>query len=218
MSEKTALKNILEDRVTSKVLADLENPLDPQGLERSEIDNWLASAGQAPFHHQAEREHKGNLSSPVPWRMYKFDAASCRELLTYLNENADAGKICNMLAACDAMVLATWTPDAPSGRLEVDVLFEGTERNMEHVAAASAAVQNLLLLATEANWRTYWSTGGVLRTPQVFDRYGISNSEILLGAIFIYPQDVGDAEIRKGKLCDARGDIGDWSRWAAVKS
>lgn len=215
MSEKTGLKTILANRVTSKVLADLDSPLNPQGLERSEIDNWLASAGQAPFHHQAERTHKGDLSSPVPWRMYKFDAPACRELLTYLNENADAGKICNMLAACDAMVLATWTPDVANNDLKDDVLFEGTERNMEHVAAASAAVQNLLLLATEAGWRTYWSTGGVLRTPQVFDRYGISNSEILLGAIFIYPQEVGDAEIRKGKLCDARGDISDWSRWVA---
>lgn len=216
MKDHSNLNDILTNRVTSKVLADPKNPLPPKGLDRSEVDKWLAFAGQAPFHHQAERAHKGDLSSPVPWRMYKFDADSCREFLAHLNENADAGKICDMLAACDAMVLATWTPDAPNGDLSNDTLFEGTERNMEHVAAASAAVQNLLLLATEANWRTYWSTGGVLRTPQTFDRYGISNSEILLGAIFIYPQDVGDAEIRKGKLCDARGDVGDWSRWVAV--
>lgn len=218
MDNHSNLKSILENRVTSKVLADPENPLLPKGLERSGIDSWLASAGQAPFHHQAERVHKGDLSSPVPWRMYKFDAASCREFLSYLNENADAGKICNMLAACDAMILATWTPDASSGELIDDTLFEGTERNMEHVAAASAAVQNLLLLATEAGWRTYWSTGGVLRTRLTFDRYGISNSEILLGAIFVYPQDVGDAEIRKGKLCDARGEVSDWSRWVAYIS
>lgn len=216
MGGYSILKETLNKRVTSKVLADPKNPLEPKGIERSEIDDWLASAGQAPFHHQAERVHKDDLSSPVPWRMYKFDAASCRELLTYLNENADAGKICNMLAACDAMVLATWTPDAPIEDMKDCILFDGTERNMEHVAAASAAVQNLLLLATEAGWRTYWSTGGVLRKPQVFNRYSMSNSEILLGAIFIYPQDVGDAEIRKGKLCDARGEVSDWSRWVTV--
>lgn len=216
MNNHSKLSDILTSRVTSKVLADPQNPLSAKGLERSEIDNWLASAGQAPFHHQAERAHKNDLSSPVPWRMYKFHAASCRELLTYLSENTDAGKICDMLAACDAMVLATWTPDTPSGELSDDTLFEGTERNMEHVAAASSAIQNLLLLATEAGWRTYWSTGGVLRTPLTFDRYGISNSEILLGAIFIYPQDVGDAEIRKGKLCDARGQVSDWSRWVNI--
>ena len=213
MNDHLKLKDVLNSRVTSKVLADPIKPLPPYGLERSEVDEWLSSAGQAPFHHQAERSHKASLSSPVPWRMYKFDALNCRELLTYLNENTDAGKICNMLAASEAMVLATWTPDAANDDLSENILFEGTERNMEHVAAASAAVQNLLLLATEAGWRTYWSTGGVLRTSQIFNRYNISNSEILLGAIFIYPQDVGDAEIRKGKLCDARGNVSDWSRW-----
>lgn len=216
MNVHSRLKTTLANRVTSKVLADPENPLSPKGLKQVEIDEWLSFAGQAPFHHPAERVHKSELSSPVPWRMYKFDSTSCRSLLAYLNENADAGKICNMLAACDAMVLVTWTPDAANGDLGDTILFEGTERNMEHVAAASAAVQNLLLLATEAGWRTYWSTGGVLRTPQIFDLYGIPNQEILLGAIFIYPQDVGDSEIRKGKLSDARGDVDDWSRWVAL--
>lgn len=216
MTDHLNLNDILTKRVTSKVLADPKNPLPPKGLKRSEIDEWLNFAGQAPFHHQAERGHKGDLSSPVPWRMYKFDAAECRALLTYLTENADAGKICDMLAACDAMVLATWTPDLPNGKLDEELLFNGTERNMEHIAAASAAVQNLLLLATEAGWRTYWSSGGVLRTPQIFNRYGISTTEILLGAIFVYPQDVGDAEIKKGKLCDARGKTSDWSRWVSA--
>lgn len=215
MSTQLTLAEILNQRKTSKVLANIDNPLLPVGLERSKIDQWLAAAGQAPFHYPAERGHREDLTSPVPWRMYKFDASASRNLLEDLKINApEASKILNMLAACDGLILATWTPDAPqTGELGKSNLFEATERNMEHIAAASAAVQNLLLLATEAGWRTYWSSGGVLRTPKIFDRIGISNTEILLGAIFIYPQDVGDAEIKDGKLSDVRGDVHDWSRW-----
>lgn len=216
MSSRSKLHEIIAQRVTSKVLGDIDQPLEPTGLEREEIDAWLAAAGNAPFHYQAERLHREKLTSQVPWRMYKLDANACRELLSELKISApEAGKILNMLAACDALVLATWTPDQCD---DDHLMFEGTERNMEHIAAASAAVQNLILLATEAGYRTYWSSGGVLRTPAVFERFDIPLCEILLGAIFIYPDDVGSSEIKEGKLKDARGELEDWSRWVSASS
>ncbi len=216
MTNNNIISQVIRSRQTSKVLGDIDQPLEPTGLEREEIDAWLAAAGNAPFHYQAERLHREKLTSQVPWRMYKLDANACRELLSELKISApEAGKILNMLAACDALVLATWTPDQCD---DDQFMFEGTERNMEHIAAASAAVQNLILMATGAGYRTYWSSGGVLRTPVVFERFDIPLCEILLGAIFIYPDDVGSSEIKEGKLKDARGELKDWSRWVSPSS
>lgn len=211
MSDENKIAEVIRQRQTSKVLGDIDQPLSPSGLGKDEIDAWLQAAGNAPFHYQAERLHREKLTSQVPWRMYKLDAKTCRDLLSQLSKSApEAGKILNMLAACDALILATWTPDQCA---DDQLMFEGTERNMEHIAAASAAVQNLMLLATNAGYRTYWSSGGILRTPQIFSRFDIPDCEILLGAIFIYPNDVGTSEIKEGKLKDARGTIDDWSRW-----
>lgn len=216
MTDTNLIAQIMRKRQTSKVLGDIDQPLAPTGLAREEIDHWLKVAGNAPFHYQAERLHREKLNSQVPWRMYKLDADDCRELLSELKLSApEAGKILNMLAACDALVLATWTPDQCS---DDQLMFEGTERNMEHIAAASAAVQNLILLATESGYRTYWSSGGILRTPVIFDRFDIPLCEILLGAIFIYPDDVGTSEIKEGKLKDARGKLEDWSRWVSAST
>lgn len=216
MSGKSELQQIIASRQTSKVLGDIDHPLKPSGLKRDKIDAWIEAAGNAPFHYQAERLHREKLTSQVPWRMYKLDADDCRELLSELKLSApEAGKILNMLAACDALVLATWTPDQCS---DDQLMFEGTERNMEHIAAASAAVQNLILLATESGYRTYWSSGGIFRTPVIFNRFDIPLCEILLGAIFIYPDDVGTSEIKEGKLKDVRGKLEDWSRWVSASS
>lgn len=216
MREDENIALVIRNRQTSKVLGDIDQPLEPSGLERDQIDCWLKAAGNAPFHYQTERQHREQLTSQVPWRMYKLDANACRELLSALKISApEAGKILNMLAACDALILATWTPDVCEDQ---GMMFEGTERNMEHIAAASAAVQNLLLLATEGGYRSYWSSGGVLRAPDIFKRFDIPLCEILLGAIFIYPDDVGTSEIKEGKLKDARGALKDWSRWVSVSS
>ncbi len=66
---------------------------------------------------------------------------------------------------------------------------------MEHIAAASAAIQNLLLAATARGISNYWSSGGVLRSAQVFQQLGIPRQQILLGAIFLFPSEIGDAEL-----------------------
>ena len=211
MIDNQNIAQIMRKRQTSKVLGDIDRPLEPTGLDSDEIDQWLEAAGNAPFHYQAERIHREKLSSQVPWRMYKLDANACRGVLLELKQSTpEAGKILNMLAACDALLLATWTPDSCD---DDQMMFEGTERNMEHIAAASAAVQNLMLMATDAGYRTYWSSGGVLRADDIFNRFDIPLCEILLGAIFIYPQDVGTSEIKEGKLKDVRGEVEDWSRW-----
>ena len=83
---------------------------------------------------------------------------------------------------------------------------------MEHVAAAGAMVQSLLVGATALGWRSYWSSGGVLRGAPVTGWLGVPEEELSLGAVFLFPAE-GGREVRPGKWRDARGDVAAWARW-----
>jgi hypothetical protein len=148
-----------------------------------------------------------------PWRFYIVEAAACRSLKQDLPQE-NAGKIPAMLAAADALILATWLPNPQPGhqRSVEEPSFAPTLANMEHIAAASAAVQNLLLAATARGISNYWSSGGVLRSEHVFSRLGIPFNQILLGAIFLFPDATEGAEVVGSKLREHRTASTRWSR------
>ncbi|MEM7198631.1 MAG: nitroreductase family protein [Planctomycetota bacterium] len=201
-------------RRTLKVLADPAQPF-------PECDDALAPtlagivevAGWAPFHYQADAVHRaGTLDSGVPWRFYALAGSACQRLIQWFDaEQMTAGKVRHMLAAARACVLATWLPDP--GPDDAFQAFEPSLRNMEHIAAASAASQNLLLAATDQGFETYWSSGGLFRTEQAYDRLGIPPREVLLGALFLFPTDVQGVPAKPGAHRDARGPAESWSRW-----
>jgi nitroreductase len=201
---------VIRERRTTKVLADA--PL-PAASARETVEELVATAGWAPFHRVVARVHQesGAMTSIVPWRFYLLDAPGCRAVRQVLLERGDKSKIPRMLAAATALVQATWLPNPPKG--PVTGLFEATEENMEHVAAAGAAVQNLLLAATARRIRNYWSSGSALREPEAFGWMGIPAGEILLGSIFLFPSETGDAEVNPGSHRDRRGAPADWARW-----
>jgi nitroreductase len=201
---------VIRERRTSKVLAD--EPL-PAVSAREAVEEVVATAGWAPFHKAAARVHQesGVLTSIVPWRFHLLDAPACRALRQVLLERGDKSKVPRMLAAATALVQATWLPNPP--KEAAAGLFEATEENMEHVAAAGAAVQNLLLAATARGFRSYWSSGGALRGAEAFGWMGIPAGEILLGSVFLFPADTGDAEVAPGSHRDRRGAPTDWARW-----
>jgi nitroreductase len=210
--EAAVVDGVIRARRTTKVLA--EEAFPPADL-RGAVEELVATAGWAPFHRVAARVHTetGGLTSIVPWRFYLLDASACRSVRRELLARGDRSKIPRMLAAASALVLATWLPNPPKG--PVTGLFEATEENMEHVAAAGAAVQNLLLAATARGIPNYWSSGGPLRGGDVFRWMGIPSAEILLGAVFLFPAETGDAEVNPGSHRDRRGAPTDWARWAA---
>lgn len=212
-----AVDAVMRARRTDKVLANPDAPPASIGLARETVDAWLAAAAFAPFHYPAPASHReGRFNSCAPWRAYKLDAGGCRQLLETLRPDPAAGKILNMLAAAECLLQVTWTPEAETSAAAADgQIFAATQTNMEHLAAAGAAVQNLLLQATAAGWRTYWSSGGVLRGPAVFTRLGIPMDQVLIGSVFIFPPEVGTAEIMPGKLRDKRGGVADWSVWVS---
>jgi len=106
-----------------------------------------------------------------------------------------------LAAACSALVLVTWLPEfydidsQQASKLDREAQIA---RDEEHLAAASAMVQNLLLMLTAHGMGNYWSSGGKLRGPEMFDYLGIPQQERLLAAVFIeYPEMMDDSKERK---------------------
>lgn len=220
-----AVDTVIQQRHTSKVIGNIHAPADvPEGFQTL-VAEAVTVAGWAPFHKPAHETHRQHgLSSIVPWRFHVFDDQACRALLGVLKRLAEVGndprwlrgKVPAMLAAAGALVQATWLPDpAPEGEV-ADSLYVATLQNTEHIAAASAAIQNLLLAVTARGMPSYWSSGGVLREPKILDLCGIPRNQQLLGAVFLFPAATQDMTVLTGKLRNERGQVGDWARWVAA--
>ena len=225
-------------RKTSKVLLPIELRHEQQALWKVEhthkLKQMLESAAWAPFHKRAHEQHlNADLAAPMPWRFHVVDHEACTRLLGFLEEQAMANpdskwsrawlsKIKEMLSACGVLVQATWLPDpsvasesiedSPVSSVDYSVI-EFSQKNIEHVAAASSAVQSLLVAAQSYEWLSYWSSGGILRDGDVFDYMGISRQEQLLGSLFLTPEAHSAARILDGGLRDQRGDLAGWVNW-----
>lgn len=199
-------------RKTTKVLSEA-SLAEPSGWARAAAE-LLEIAGMAPFHRACDSIHReGALSGIEPWRFHVLGPGQCRQLADWVPPE-NAGKIPSMLRAADMLFLTTWLPN-PDSQAEVPEpaqdKFEPTLGNMEHIAAAAAAIQNLLIAATARGIPSYWSSGGVLRTQAVFEKLQIPSQQILLGAVFLFPQQA-DATIVGSKLRSHRTPRNQWSR------
>lgn len=56
---------------------------------------------------------------------------------------------------------------------------------LEEIAATSAAIQNMLLVATANNVATFWSTGGMCYHPQLKEYFGFGEQDQILGFIYV---------------------------------
>ncbi|MFN3192539.1 MAG: nitroreductase family protein [Aureliella sp.] len=209
MSDFSTVREVIQRRKTTKVLA--EKPMAYESSRPAYLDGLIEAAGWAPFHRACEEQYRdGSALGIEPWRFHCLDASVCRSLAECLPK-AESGKIPAMLRAAETLILATWLPNKPIDR-ETPKLFEATLGNMEHIAAASAAIQNLLLAATAQGIDNYWSSGGVLRSPAIFQKLEIPLTEILLGAIFLFPSATENAEVVGSKLRDKRSSPKHWTR------
>lgn len=206
------IKDIAHRRRTLKLLPDPASPLPVGGLGREQVEALVEAASFAPFHRPHGKARAGEATAKEPWRFYMLDSAACRSLIAPLSElPTPPKKIANMLAGADALILATWLPEPFEG-----TGWEANDLNMEHIAAASAAVQTLLLAATEQGIENYWSSGGSLGSNDAFSLLGISETEILLGAIFLFPSPPSGVETATGKMRPMRSAPSKWSRWVEV--
>ena len=196
MKVEEAIKN----RRTLKVLATEFAEVKDISKDVSKI---LEMGHSAPFHYINSKAQEKELTSLAPWRFYVLDGDACRKLASYFEENEIAGgKIIDMLKAAQTLIQVTWTPET----VENDLLVSEAT-NIEHIAATSAAIQNMLLAATSLGYENYWSSGGMLKEEQLFTKLGISLDEKLLGSIFLFDADTSAFKTKKGALRGRQGPI-----------
>jgi nitroreductase len=127
----------------------------PEPLPRETLLDLLAVAQFAPTHHMNE-----------PWRFRVLGP----ETLTKLKKAAGE-KEAAKLERAPTLVLA-------SAALTGDLV-----QDEEDVCAAAAAIQLVLLAATERGIATYWRTPRELRTPAGRDAVGLPSGERFLGLL-----------------------------------
>ncbi len=218
-----AVDHVIRERKTAKILGNIEDYGDTLSTParqaiNQQIAEAIAVAGWAPFHKLVDKQHLSEASqSPVPWRFYVLDKPAAGQVLEFIKRTAETStdpkwartlqkKIPKLLAGADALVLVTWLPDSTaSGQPEL------TTNNIEHIAASSAAVQNLLLAAEARGFYTYWSSGGVLRDVETFEFLAIPTNQQLLGAIFLVSAEHTPLAPSDGANREKRGT--DWVTW-----
>lgn len=65
---------------------------------------------------------------------------------------------------------------------------------LEEIAATSAAIQNMLLVATENKVATFWSTGGMCYHPELKKQLGFEDTDQILGFIYVGIADQANVE------------------------
>ena len=218
-----AVDHVIRERKTAKILSDIQACTDTLDFhERATINAKIREAielaGWAPFHKMADSSHlQAESNSPVPWRFYVLEKTLCCQILDFIKHQTTTTrdpkwprtmqkKIPKLLAGADALVIVTWLPDpSPTDQPELTI------NNIEHIAASSAAIQNLILAAEARGLYTYWSSGGVLRDDEIFAYLGIPRNQQLLGAIFLASVEHTTNAPAAGGNRDKRGR--DWVRW-----
>lgn len=204
MSDKSTpetMETIIRNRKTEKVLCDIEAhrpvPADVAERNREIVLQAIKTAGWAPFHYPRKVDGLAE-----PWRAHVLWHEEAMQAAVYLRDELNVTtKGPRLAAACSALVLVTWLPEfydlesQHASKLDREAQIA---RDEEHLAAASAMVQNLLLMLTAHGMGNYWSSGGKLRGPEIFDYLGIPKQERLLAAVFIeYPEMMDDSKERK---------------------
>lgn len=200
-STPAIVENVIRRRRTEKVLCRIEEQTpvpDAIAADRKQaVLSSIETAGWAPFHYSRLPD-----GIAEPWRAHVVWPGDLKKLAVYLRDELGVtSKEPSLVAGSSALVLATWLPEfcdadsAASSKLDA---AKQRIRDEEHLAAAAAMVQNLLLMLTAYGMGTYWSSGGRLREAEVFDYLGIARNERLLAAVFIeYPEMRSDSKERK---------------------
>lgn len=219
--DSDSLASIIKQRQTWKVLAPVDEPINhsPEKLQTGDqkLTDSIATAGWAPFHY--DRASDGIAE---PWRVHVLNQDRCRGLAkkfsSLFSDIKPSNKLPSMLSACGALALVTWLPQFShgAGTSGSDAGMEKEKQiqvDEEHLAAASAFVQNLLLLLTAEGLGSYWSSGGQFRSKQMFQHLQIPVEQRLLAAVFVdYAPERTPPERVAGKLRNNRSDVKQWKR------
>jgi len=214
--EFQTVQNIIQNRRTKKILAQ-SGPVefDATLLKEGERTLWecIASAGMAPFHYD-----RGRDCLAEPWRIHVLSNSACRQLAKKLPELISlkpSSKLPCLLDGCCQLVLVNWIPVDPKnpGSLSESKI---RQVNLEHLSAASAFTQNLLLLTEALGWDGYWGSGGMLGSHSVLDFLGIGSDQEIAAAVYITFQKTeeidSDRKVLSGKMHPKRSPWRNWTR------
>ena len=159
---------MIRTRRTLKVLADPNVPLAIDADARSENDAYvlhaLKTAGWAPFHY--DRGEDGLVETLASARAVAIPVSQDCRAFAALDRRCIARK-----ATGDVFPLVAQQSSSigsPSFRQEPNPKAEQINTDDEHLAATAAMVQNFLLMLTARGMGSYWSSGGQMRSPDVF--------------------------------------------------
>jgi nitroreductase len=164
------------------------------------LQESLEVAGMAPFHFARSEE------IPEPWRLRAFVGAGLERVRGELDAAGVLyAKLPAIFGGAGALVQATWLPEARP------------ERDCEHLAAASAAVQNLLLAMHARGFASYWCSAPVLGKADAARILGVDPAEAYLGSLFFgvrlpAPEEAERGFIGKMHARRTPGAAG-WSSW-----
>ncbi|HUQ65538.1 MAG TPA: nitroreductase [Flavitalea sp.] len=96
-------------------------------------------------------------------------------------------------------IIIAWMKRIPTHKIPV----------VEEIAAASAAIQNLLLTATANGIAAFWSTSGLTHHQALKDEYGLGEEDIVLGIIYL---GYSDEPFKEGNRIIPLSDKIEWVR------
>ena len=185
MSEQQTISPIIRRRRTWKVLSDAPVSLSEETtrVSNEQVRTAVIDASFAPFHY--DRKHNELVE---PFRFHILWESQCREIAVnfskWFPEAKPSNKLPKMLNCCGALVIVNWLPEFDWA----DTNEQRRQVNEEHLMAASAATQNLLISLTAAGLGSYWSSGGQFRLDEMKSRLQIPLEEKMVGGIFVeYP-------------------------------
>ena len=164
------LRQIVESRRTTK-------PATMNGNRISDevIKQLLELAIWAPTHGRTE-----------PWAFFVYTGQSLSEFgkmhaETYWNNTPEEKR---NIATYEKLMQVV---DKPS-HLIVAVMKKGGNQKipvLEEIAAASAAIQNILLGASALGIASMWNTGGMTHMPALKQQLGLSADDLVLGLLYL---------------------------------
>jgi len=144
-------------------------------IDHDTVARLLALADWAPTHGRTE-----------PWRFFVYEGSRVQD---FCNDHAKLYR--------DSVPEDQFNPDSyeklkQMGDKASHVIIAVMQRGalpkipeLEEIAAASAAVQNVLLGATAAGVAAYWGSGGMVYKPAMKTYLGLRDTDIVLGAIYM---------------------------------